>query len=146
MPVLDAVLEVNRTQPAELMRLVHQHVPDLSRVPVSVLGLAFKPDTDDVRESPAFPVVRALREAGAVVTIYDPVARPDGHADLEGVAVATSLEDAVREAEVIVHVTRWPEFEETAALLRKLGREPLVVDGRRNLHPSDFARYEGIGR
>jgi UDPglucose 6-dehydrogenase/GDP-mannose 6-dehydrogenase len=146
MPLLTAVLEINRTQPEELLRLVRERIPDLSGVPVTVLGLAFKPDTDDVRESPAFPVVRALRKAGARITAYDPVARPNGHPDLAGVEIANSLEDAVRGAEVLVHVTRWPEFEQTAALLRRLGRDALVVDGRRNLRPSDFERYEGIGR
>ena len=146
MPLLGAVLDINRTQPEELLRLVREQIPDLSGVPVTVLGLAFKPDTDDVRESPAFPIVRALRQAGARVTAYDPVARPNGHPDLAGVAIADSLEDAVRGAEVLVHVTRWPEFERTGDLLRRLGRDALVVDGRRNLRPEDFARYEGIGR
>jgi UDPglucose 6-dehydrogenase/GDP-mannose 6-dehydrogenase len=146
MPMLSAVLEVNRTQPEELLRLVREHIPDLSGVPVTVLGLAFKPHTDDIRESPAFPVVRALRKAGARITAYDPVARPAGHPDLSGVRIAASLEDAVREAQVLVHVTRWPEFEQTGALLRRLGRDTLVVDGRRNLSPDDFDRYEGIGR
>jgi UDPglucose 6-dehydrogenase/GDP-mannose 6-dehydrogenase len=121
-------------------------VPDLGGVPVSVLGLAFKPDTDDLRESPAFPVLRRLRTAGARLTAYDPVARPETHPDLRGVRLAASLEDAVGGAEVVVLVTRWAEFAELPALLARLGRSPLVVDGRRMLPPAAFARYEGIGR
>jgi UDPglucose 6-dehydrogenase len=146
MPLLRSVLAINAAMPDELVRLVTKHVPELSGVPVSVLGLAFKPDTDDLRESPAFPVLRRLRAAGARLTAYDPVARPETHPDLRGVRLAGSLEDAVSGAEVVVLVTRWAEFGELPALLARLGRSPLVVDGRRMLPPAAFARYEGIGR
>jgi UDPglucose 6-dehydrogenase len=146
MPLLTDVLEINRSQPEELLRLVRKHFPDLKGTHVAVLGLAFKPDTDDLRESPAFPIIRALRGAGATVTAFDPVARPVGHPDLAGVQLAQRLEDAIASADVIVHVTRWSEFERLGELLKQAGRNPLVVDGRRNLRPADFARYEGVGR
>jgi len=146
MPLLRSVLEINRGQPEELLRPVHAHYPDLRGVPVTVLGLAFKPDTDDVRESPAFPVIGKLREAGARITAYDPIARPDRHPLLSGIPFAESLEAATAEAEVVVLVTRWPQFRELASVLRRQGRAPLVVDGRRLLDPADFERYEGIGR
>jgi UDPglucose 6-dehydrogenase len=146
MPLLASVLEINRTQPEELLRLVRNHFPSLTNVPVAVLGLAFKPDTDDVRESPAFPILRALRAAGARITAYDPISKPMDHPDMQGVQLASSMEEAVRAADVVIHVTKWAEFEKCGELLRRLGRNPLVVDGRRNLKPSDFARYEGVGR
>ncbi len=146
MPLLRSVLEINRGQPDELLRLIKKHYPTLRGVPVTVLGLAFKPDTDDLRESPAFPVIRALRAAGARITAFDPIARPLGHADLADVALADSLETAVARADVVVLVTRWKEFETLASVLRGLGREPLVVDGRRSLDAQQFSRYEGIGR
>jgi UDPglucose 6-dehydrogenase/GDP-mannose 6-dehydrogenase len=146
MNLLRSVLEVNGRQAAELFRLITKHRPKLSGVPVTVLGLAFKPDTDDVRESPAFPLIRQLRQAGADITAYDPVARPLGHADLAGVKLADSLADAVATAEVIVLVTRWDEFAALPKVLRKTLREPLVVDGRRMLRSDDFQYYEGIGR
>ena len=146
MPLLRSVLATNAAMPEELVRLVTKHVPDLAGARVAVLGLAFKPDTDDLRESPAFPVLRRLRAAGASLTAYDPVARPESHPDLRGVRLAASLEDAVAGADVVVLVTRWAEFQELPALLACLGRSPLVVDGRRVLPPEAFARYEGIGR
>jgi UDPglucose 6-dehydrogenase/GDP-mannose 6-dehydrogenase len=145
MPMLRSVLAVNAAMPDELVRLVKKHVPDLAGVRVAVLGLAFKPDTDDLRESPAFPVLRRLRDAGARLTAFDPIARPETHPDLRGVRLAASLEDAVADADVVVLVTRWAEFAELPAVLGKLGRSPLVVDGRRMLAPAAFARYEGIG-
>jgi len=146
MPLLASVLEVNRGQPDELMSLIDRHYADLRGVRVTVLGLAFKPDTDDIRESPAFPVVARLKSRGAVVTVYDPVARPVGHPALESVVTASSLRDAVRDADVVVLVTRWGEFRALDVELAALGREPLVVDGRRVLSPGDFRTYEGIGR
>jgi UDPglucose 6-dehydrogenase/GDP-mannose 6-dehydrogenase len=144
--LLQSVLDINRGQPEEVMRLIGRHLASLRDVPVAVLGIAFKPDTDDVRESPAFPIVRALKAQGARVAAYDPVARPADHPDMAGVTLAGSLRDAVAVADVVVLVTRWGEFSELAGVLNELDRRPLVVDGRRVLDPEAFARYEGIGR
>jgi len=146
MPLLASVLEVNRGQPDEVVRLITRHYPDLGRVRVTVLGLAFKPDTDDVRESPAFPLVRRLVAEGAAVTAYDPVARPEGHEALVGVRLAKSLPEALAQAEIVVLVTRWDEFRDLRTVLDSLGLEPLVVDGRRILDAGEFRTYEGIGR
>lgn len=145
-PMLRSVLAVNRGQPAELLKLITRHYPSLAGLRVTVLGLAFKPDTDDLRESPAFPIIGMLRARGAVVTAYDPVARPKGHSALKDVVLADSLRNAVADAAVVVLVTRWPEFQDLARTLNELERTPLVVDGRRVLAPRDFAHYEGIGR
>jgi UDPglucose 6-dehydrogenase/GDP-mannose 6-dehydrogenase len=144
--LLQSVLDINRGQTEELVRLISRHFASLRDVPVAVLGIAFKPDTDDVRESPAFPIIRRLKAQGARLTAYDPVARPNGHEDLAAVNLAGSLRDAVADAEIVVLVTRWAEFSELAGLLNELGRRPLVVDGRRALDPGAFAHYEGIGR
>jgi UDPglucose 6-dehydrogenase/GDP-mannose 6-dehydrogenase len=146
LPLLRSVLEVNRRQPAEVMRLIAKHYPSLRDVPVTVLGLAFKPETDDTRESPAFPIISRLREAGARVTAFDPVARLVDHPALDGVRLAGSLSEAVTGAAVVVLVTRWREFGELRRTLSAQGQEPLIVDGRRMLVPAEYERYEGIGR
>lgn len=146
LPLLRSVLDINRSQPAEILRLIRRRIPSLRDVQVTVLGLAFKPDTDDVRESPSFPIIRVLRAEGARLTAFDPVARPESNEDLAEVAIASSLRSAVQAADVIVLVTRWAEFSCLPELLRELKREPLVIDGRRMLDPGSFARYEGIGR
>jgi UDPglucose 6-dehydrogenase/GDP-mannose 6-dehydrogenase len=143
--MLQSVLDINAGQADEVMQLIGRHYPALRDVKITTLGIAFKPDTDDVRESPAFPIIARLRAAGARVTAYDPVARPAGHAGLAGVSLATSLDEAVADAEIVVLVTRWPEFSRLAEVLRGQSRGPLVVDGRRMLDPAAFARYEGIG-
>lgn len=150
MALLTSVLSINRTQPDELIALVKKHLPSLDGVRVTVLGLAFKPDTDDVRESPAFPVIERLRGLGARLTAFDPIVGRATGADrlpaLREVELADNLEAAVATAEVVVLVTRWTEFRALADVLRKQGRSPLIVDGRRILDAGDFSRYEGIGR
>jgi UDPglucose 6-dehydrogenase len=144
--LLQSVLDTNRAQTDEFMRLIGRHFASLLDVPVAVLGIAFKPDTDDVRESPAFPIIRRLKAQGARLTAYDPVARPNEHKDLAAVNLVGSLRDAVADAKIVVLVTRWAEFSQLSGLLNELGRRPLVVDGRRVLDPGSFAHYEGIGR
>ena len=146
MNLLQSVLDINRGQPEEVMRLIGRHFASLVDVPVSVLGIAFKPDTDDIRESPAFPIIRRLKAEGARLTAYDPVARPSGHEDLIGVNLAGALPEAVADAKIVILVTRWAEFSQLAGLLNELRQHPLVVDGRRVLDPGSFAQYEGIGR
>src|SRR5262249_39552745 len=129
--LLQSVLDINRGQADEIMRLIGRRFASLLDVPVAVLGIAFKPDTDDVRESPAFPIIRRLKAQGARLTVYDPVARPDEHQELAGVRLVGSLREAVVDAKIVVLVTRWAEFTQLAGLLNELGQRPLVIDGRR---------------
>ena len=146
MPLLESVMTVNDGQPDEVCRLIYRHFPVLSGIRVTILGIAFKPDSDDVRESPTFPIVAVLRQQNARITVYDPmVARCDFEA-LEGAVFAPTLADAIQSADVIVIATRWREFEAVPLLLRSLSSTALVVDGRRMLRPADCLRYEGIGR
>ena len=109
--------------------------------------MAFKPDTDDVRESPAFPIIERLLAEGATVTAYDPVATEPARRALgaKPVRYAESLASALTEADVVVLVTRWREFGAVPDMLRKLGRSPLVFDGRRMLDKNAIDRYDGIG-
>jgi UDPglucose 6-dehydrogenase/GDP-mannose 6-dehydrogenase len=146
LPLLQSVLDINRGQIDEMLALLARHCPSLSGLRVTVLGIAFKPDTDDIRETPAFPLIQRLRQAGAVVTAYDPVAKPLNHPALQGVRLADSLPEAVAGADAVLLVTRWKEFEQLSDLLRARSPQPPVIDGRRSLNPANFERYEGIGR
>lgn len=147
MPLLAAVEKTNAGRPSALLRLLRRHFPSLAGVPVTVLGLAFKPDTDDVRETPAAPVVRNLLDEGARVTVHDPVAGVSAAAlfGAGAVRVAGTLEEAIAGAEAVVLVTRWPEYGALPDLLEGRDHQPLVVDGRRVLERSRIRRYEGIG-
>ncbi|NOT07139.1 MAG: UDP-glucose/GDP-mannose dehydrogenase family protein [Gemmatimonadales bacterium] len=146
--VLQAVLDVNRDQSHEVLRLLRKHHPTLRDLRVTVLGLAFKPDTDDVRESPGLRIVELLLDEGARVTGYDPAARPalNGRHPATALTLAPDLAVAIGGAEAIVIATRWDEFRRLPRLLDGVVPQPLVVDGRRLLPPKSVSRYEGIGR
>jgi UDPglucose 6-dehydrogenase/GDP-mannose 6-dehydrogenase len=123
-----------------------RHRSDLRGARIAVLGLAFKPDTDDVRESPAIPVVEALLDEGATVTVHDPAALGALPRVFDGRVRGTAdLEEAIGGADAVVIVTRWREYEALPHLLAGLERPPLVVDGRRMLEKTSVARYTGIG-
>lgn len=145
MPMLQSVLDINAAQPRQMMDLVHSHFRSLQGVRVTVLGLAFKPDTDDTRCSPAFALLRELTAAGAQVCAWDPVVRQVNDDAMAGVTIADTLEQAVACAQVVMLVTRWPQFQALASLIGERADPPLVVDGRRVLDRKDFARFEGIG-
>ena len=147
MPLLEAVIARNASQPARVIDLLRRHHGDPAGLKVAVLGLAFKEDTDDVRESPAIPIVRALLDAGCIVTAYDPVARDSARVALSGldVRLVDGLQQAVDAQDALVIATRWDEFRQLPALLRGRAAQPLVIDGRRMLDPATVDRYAGIG-
>jgi UDPglucose 6-dehydrogenase/GDP-mannose 6-dehydrogenase len=147
MPLLDAVIATNQAQPAQMLSLLGRHITSLKGVRVALLGLAFKEDTDDMRESPAIPLARMLIEQGAHVIGYDPVARATARAALPAaVELAPSLEVALADVEAALLVTRWNEFRRVPDLLRERTKPPVLIDGRRMLDPASNTRYEGIGR
>lgn len=146
MRVLRAVIETNEAQPDEVVRLLEAEFDDLAGRRIAVLGLAFKPDTDDVRESPVVPVVRALLERDAVVTVHDPVvSRVPEALDGADVTLVPDLADVVAGADAIVLVTRWQDYEALPALLVGMDPAPVLVDGRRMLSRGSVPRYAGIG-
>jgi UDPglucose 6-dehydrogenase len=147
MRILDAVIAVNEQQPQQILRLLEKQFPALADLQIAVLGLAFKPDTADMRESPAIPVIRALQSRGAAVRAYDPVAHREAASILgnDNIRYCANLADAVREADAIVVMTAWEEFRTLPKLLEHRRPQPVVVDGRRMLDKQSFARYEGIG-
>ena len=147
MPLLEAVLQVNDARTDEILALVKKQLPTLEAKRVTILGLAFKPDTDDVRDSPAIPIVRRLIEAGAKVKIHDPVVSASAATELFNGSVTWSadLADAVSDVDAVLLTTSWEQFRDVPKLLGELDPPPLFVDGRRMLDKDAFARYEGIG-
>jgi len=147
MPLLGAVIKINEQQPKLTLEILKRFFPSLRGVRVAVLGLAFKPDTDDVRESPAIPIIRHLLAEGATVLAYDPVAISEARKilDVKDVQFQDSLSEAVKDVEAIVLVTRWKEFEKLPEMLRGAKIQPVVVDGRRMLDKDSIVKYSGIG-
>lgn len=151
MSMLDAVQKINLGQPLRLVALLEREM-DISRHRVAVLGLAFKPGTDDMRESPALPIVAALQKKSAQVIVHDPIAMPQAQrrAEFAGVTFARDWEEALRDAEACCLVTAWPEYGEIQPSdFRKLMRRPLVIDGRGIYEPGSLAAagvtWRGIG-
>ena len=147
-PLLDAVLTVNHGQPRKMVDMVEAALGGLAGKKAAVLGLAFKPGTDDVRESPAFPIIAELTGRGAMVRAYDPVARETGGAvlrDRTGVAIVDSLDEALADADTAILVTRWEDFRGLPDLLARRSPGALLVDGRRMLDPQAYAPYAGVG-
>jgi UDPglucose 6-dehydrogenase len=147
--LVSAVIEVNDLQKRRVVTKLQQRLGNLRGKTIALLGLAFKPDTDDMREAPSLVLAARLRAEGAEIRAWDPLVK--AHPELDGVAVVPSLLDAVRDADAAVIVTEWVELRELAsAEVRDAMRTPLIVDGR-NLLDAEAARaagfaYEGIGR
>ncbi len=147
MQLLKAVLEVNSQQPSQMLALLKKHFPILRGLRVAILGLAFKPGTGDIRESPAIPIVKELLNQQAQIKAYDPRARDEAHKLFgnRNIVFCDDLKQTLEDAQAIVLVTRWEEFNSIPLLLAQLESQPLLVDGRRMLDKSGIARYEGIG-
>ncbi|HUR62097.1 MAG TPA: UDP-glucose/GDP-mannose dehydrogenase family protein [Candidatus Thermoplasmatota archaeon] len=148
--ILDATTAVNEAQPQEVVRLVQEELGDLKGRRVAVLGLAFKELTDDIRSSRAFPLIAALRKAGAEVVGHDPQAAANFVRADPATRVAATWQDTVRGADAVVFQVEWPEYKaiEPGALAKLLG-SPVVVDGRRTLDAAKARaaglRYRAVG-
>src|SRR2546430_12090413 len=109
--LVHAVWEVNELQKRRVVSKVQKHLGSMRGKPIALLGLAFKPHTDDMREAPSRVVAYRLLSEGADVRAWDPVARPD---HLPGVELCDTVLDAVRDADAAVIVTEWPELRSMA--------------------------------
>jgi UDPglucose 6-dehydrogenase len=147
--LLSAVIEVNELQKRRVIAKLQKHLGRLRGKRVALLGLAFKPHTDDMREAPSIVLASRLQAEGAEVTAWDPVAKPNEL--LRGVEVRQTPLEAVRDADAAVIVTEWPELRDlpSAEVLEAM-RGNLIVDGRNLLDPEDVRGagfvYEGVGR
>jgi UDPglucose 6-dehydrogenase/GDP-mannose 6-dehydrogenase len=147
MRLLESVIDVNAAQPARVLDLLRKHFPVLAGVRVAVLGLAFKPGTDDMRESPAIPVVQCLIDKQAIISAYDPVAMHEAKKLFNGSTIhyCASVVEVLENADAVLLLTRWPEFKELPDMLARRQPAPVLIDGRRMLDKRRFSRYEGIG-
>jgi UDPglucose 6-dehydrogenase len=147
--LLSAVIEVNDLQKRRVIGKLEKHLGKLRDKKVALLGLAFKPNTDDLREAPSLVLASRLLAEGAEVRAWDPVA--DASRLLQGVTFCESVLDAVSGADAAVIVTEWDELQGLASEeIRGAMRNALIVDGRNLLDPEQARTagfvYEGIGR
>jgi UDPglucose 6-dehydrogenase len=147
--LLNAVIEVNELQKRRVVSKLQKHLGSLRGKQIALLGLAFKANTDDLREAPSIVLASRLLAEGAEVRAWDPVA--DARELLRGAVQCDSLLEAVRGADAAVIVTEWDDLRSLARdEVREAMRNPLIVDGRNVLDPAQAREagfvYEGIGR
>jgi UDPglucose 6-dehydrogenase len=150
--IVESVMAVNENRKRAMARKVSKAVGgDLRGKTIGVLGLTFKPDTDDMREAPSIPLITALKDLGAKVRAYDPAGMQQARAELPDIEYAADVYACARGAHAVVIVTEWTQFR--ALDLDRLKREmatPVVVDLRNIYRPSGMAEhgftYESVGR
>jgi UDPglucose 6-dehydrogenase len=153
--VLEAVESVNNRQKAVLVQKMKRHFSDgLKGKAIAVWGLAFKPNTDDMREAPARAIIDLLLDEGAQVRAYDPVAAAEArriYADRKGFTIAKNAYEAAEGADAVCIVTEWQEFRSPDFdRLKQILKTPLIFDGRNLYDPGMVGRfgfvYYAIGR
>lgn len=148
MQLLESVISINIAQPLKILKFLRKYYPKLENLNVAVLGLAFKPQTDDIRESPAIAVIKLLLSQGAIIKTYDPVAMNNAKKIFseDKLIFCSSLKQTIEDVEAIVLMTCWPDFRQIPAMLVQLKKIPLVIDSCRMLDKGISTRYEGIGK
>ena len=154
-PLLDAVELVNKRQKSvPILKIKRRFGDDLSERHFSIWGLAFKPNTDDMREAPSILAIRELIAAGATIAAFDPVARGNAEiefGDLEGLSFSDDPYDVLRGAHALILLTEWSMFRSPDLVrMADLLKEKVIIDGRNVFDPNDMRRhgfeYFGIGR
>src|SRR5438128_1349964 len=145
------VIEVNELQKRRVVAKLQRHLGELASKRIALLGLAFKPNTDDMRGASSIVLAARLRAEGAEVRAYDPIAEQEARKLMPALQYASSAHEAVSGADAVVLVTEWPEFvqldfSQVAAAMRG----NVVIDGRNALNPQAVRAagliYEGVGR
>ncbi|MCW3039999.1 MAG: UDP-glucose/GDP-mannose dehydrogenase family protein [Solirubrobacterales bacterium] len=149
--LLNSVIEVNELQKRRVMGKLEKHLGSLVGKNITLLGLAFKPNTDDVREATSLVLSARLQAAGANVSVFDPIAEEEARKLIRGVRFADTAMDALQDADGVVLVTEWQEFRDLDwAGVASIMSGTVVVDGRNALDPAAVRaaglQYEGIGR
>jgi UDPglucose 6-dehydrogenase len=149
--IVDAVIEVNQRQRRQMLEKIEKLVGKLEGTTIAVLGLAFKPETDDIREAPALEIIRGLVERGAKIRAYDPVAMKEAALAIPDIEYAEDEYAAVDGAEALVFVTEWNQFRALdMSRIRDLMKVPKIADLRNIYDPEDMRdlgfQYVGVGR
>jgi UDPglucose 6-dehydrogenase len=151
--LLAAVEKVNKIQPLKAVRFCKQQLGKLEGKKIAILGLAFKPDTDDMREARVIPIINQLLKENANVTAFDPVAMGVAKTIFQNkIQFASSAISCIRNADCAILVTEWDEFKKlTPEDFIKHMKQPILMDGRRIYDPETFTRKMkfvaiGLGR
>lgn len=149
--IVDAVVEANARQRSAMIPKIEKLVGDLDGKTIGVLGLSFKPETDDMRESPAIEIINELTARGAKVKAFDPVAMNEARHYLPAIGYATDEYDAIKGADALVIITEWNQFRALDMdKVKQLLNAPKIADLRNIYEPDDMREmgfeYVGVGR
>ena len=148
-PLLQAILEINDERPAKMISLAESILESLKNKRITILGLTFKPGTDDLRSSPSLKSIKLLLEKGAKVSAYDPIIKEKSSIfSFQGFKLCSNIEESLLESDLVLVFTKWPEFKSLDGnLLKKFMNKPLIIDGRGFLEKDKFqdGTYYKIG-
>lgn len=149
--ILNSVMEVNRLQKKHLLNKIKRMLGTIEGRQIGILGIAFKPNTDDIREAVAMEIMAALLEKGCRIKAFDPVAMPNAKKELKGVNYVKNAYAAASGVECLVVMTEWNEFKELdLKKIKSLMKKHIIVDGRNIYDPAKMKKlgfeYTGIGR
>lgn len=149
--LLREVLDINESQKNIFIKMVEQALWNLSGKKIGVLGLSFKPDTDDMRYAPSIDIITRLQQLGAEIIAYDPQAIPKAKSMLKNVKFASSAYAVCQNSDALLILTEWNEFRELdLKKVKKMLKRPIVIDGRNIYSPSEMKssgfKYYSMGR
>ncbi|NWG09041.1 MAG: UDP-glucose/GDP-mannose dehydrogenase family protein [Nitrososphaerales archaeon] len=146
LPLIEATLEINENQPYRVIELAEELLNSLKLRKISVLGLAFKPNTDDIREAVSIKIVKALLDRGAKVSVYDPAAIKNVRQIFDNrISYANSALECIKDSECAMIITEWDEFRELKPEdYARLMKRPILIDGRRIYNTKEYTRYVKI--
>jgi len=149
--IVDTVIEVNERQRQAMIPKIESLVGDFGGKQIAVLGLSFKPETDDMRESPAIDIIREMQRRGAIVKAFDPVAMEEAEKCLPDVEYAKDEYEAIKDADALVFMTEWNQFRALdMEKVKRLLKSAKIADLRNIYEPEDMRElgfeYVGVGR
>ncbi len=149
--LLHAVMDINRNQRRRVVMRLRKQLDGLSERVIGVLGLSFKPNTDDIRDAPALEVIHLLQNEGAIIRAYDPAAMENASQVLKNVTLCDGPYEVAEGADALVLATEWNEFKQiNFHRIREVMRQPVILDGRNLWDPEQMYAlgfdYSGIGR
>lgn len=149
--LLNIVQKINVNQRQQLIGKVKKALWNLNNKTIGILGLSFKPDTDDMREAPSIDIIKKLQEEGARIKAYDPKAMENAKVILGDIEYGKDAYEVAMESDALIIVTEWDEFKNLDLMkIKKLLKQPVILDGRNIFDPAEMSRlgfiYEGVGR
>lgn len=149
--IVESVIEVNKRQKMKVVKKLLKFIPNLKGKEIGILGLAFKPNTDDVRESPAIDVIREIISRGGFIKAYDPEAIEEMRKHFPEITYVASSIDALKGADAMIILTEWNEFRNmNLNQIKSIMKEPIIIDARNIYEPKQVInagfKYDCIGR